>query len=112
MLLQKLAHAQCGSIRETSILTENEVTDAALVEFRQVEAVPAALARDRKKLDGREVSVSMLWRSTLFVTNFSRDSDDAALRQLFSQVSGLRGFCSRAVWDHIADPVAESEVCD
>ena len=54
-----------------------------------MEAVPAALARDRKKLDGNEVSVSMLWRSTLFVTNFSRDTDAPRLRQLFSQVRGI-----------------------
>lgn len=82
-----LMFGKCGPIRETVLLSNAEqATNAALVEFRQVEAVPAALLRDHKKLDGREVSVSMLWRSSLFVTNFAREIDDAALRQMFSQV--------------------------
>ena len=57
------------------------------MEFRSAEAIPAALGRDRKKLGGSEIHVSMLWRSTLFVTNFPRDMDDGALRKLLSDVS-------------------------
>ena len=59
---------------------------AATVEFRFADAVPATLARDGKKLGGQVVAISMLWRSTLFVTNFPRDTDDAAMRQMFGQV--------------------------
>ena len=68
---------------------------AATVEFRFADAVPAALARDGKKLGGQVVAISMLWRSTLFVTNFPRDTDDAAMRQMFGQV-GLRS-CHRLI---------------
>nr|XP_018262120.1 uncharacterized protein I303_05135 [Kwoniella dejecticola CBS 10117]OBR84278.1 hypothetical protein I303_05135 [Kwoniella dejecticola CBS 10117] len=77
----------CGPIRETTIISDghNDLLDAALVEFSSVEAVPSALQKDRRKVDGHEASISMLWRSTLFVTNFSQEIDDATLRQLFSQ---------------------------
>ncbi|EIW67704.1 hypothetical protein TREMEDRAFT_69686 [Tremella mesenterica DSM 1558] len=76
---------QCGPIRETTILSEHEHDHiAALVEFRDVDSIPDALTRDRKKLAGNEVAVSMLWRSTLFITNFPRSMDDAGIRQLLS----------------------------
>lgn len=68
-------------------LVDAESDKSALVEFRHVDAIPPALARDRKKLDGHEVSVSMLWRSTLFVTNFDKNVDDEQVRELFGQVS-------------------------
>ncbi|WVF68817.1 hypothetical protein IAT40_003590 [Kwoniella sp. CBS 6097] len=76
----------CGPIRETTILSDKDTMhDAALVEFSRTDSVPDALAKDRKKIDGQEISISMLWRSTLFVTNFARDADDETLRQLFGQ---------------------------
>lgn len=59
-------------------------TSSALIEFRRVEAVPAALARDRKKIDNHEVHISMLWRSTLFITNFPKDADDESIRKLLA----------------------------
>lgn len=65
---------------------------AATVEFRFADAVPTALARDGKKLGGQVVAITMLWRSTLFVTNFPRDTDDAAMRQMFGQVRRRREF--------------------
>nr|XP_019045381.1 hypothetical protein I302_05770 [Kwoniella bestiolae CBS 10118]OCF24311.1 hypothetical protein I302_05770 [Kwoniella bestiolae CBS 10118] len=78
--------SDCGAVRETTILADSDsMFDAALVEFSNVDAVPLALQKDRRKIDGNETSVSMLWRSTLFVTNFAPDIDDAALRQLFGQ---------------------------
>ncbi|KAK4688382.1 squamous cell carcinoma antigen recognized by T-cells 3, partial [Tremellales sp. Uapishka_1] len=75
----------CGPIRETQIFSESErETDAALVEFRSAEAIPVAITRDMKRIDGQEVAVSMLWRSTLFVANFPKDMDDAGIRALIS----------------------------
>ena len=58
----------------------------ALVEFRFADAVPRALEKDGKKLMGRTIHVSMLWRSTLFVTNFPRHMDEAGLLEMFGQV--------------------------
>jgi len=65
---------------------ESRSSDAALLEFRAVESVAPALAKDRRKLDGQEISVTMLWRSTLFITNFPRELDDVAIRTLFANV--------------------------
>jgi len=73
--------------------------EVAILEFRFADAVARALARDGKKLAGRTIHVSMLWRSTLFVTNFPRHIDEAALRDMFSQV-GVDIFLSDGtVWN-------------
>lgn len=63
-----------------------EEAGAAMVEFMSAETVPVALARDGKKLDGHAIHVSMLWRCTLWVTNFPRSADNDSLKQLFGQV--------------------------
>lgn len=78
---------QCGRIRETTILEDDSLdTDAALLEFQVVDSVASALAKDRRKLDGQEISVTMLWRSTLFITNFPRELDDVGIKSLFANV--------------------------
>jgi hypothetical protein len=76
----------CGPVREITII-DAQGSKSALVEFRRADAIPAALARDRKKIDSAQVSVSMLWRSTLFITNFDKEFDDAKARELFGRVS-------------------------
>ncbi|EJT49300.1 hypothetical protein A1Q1_01600 [Trichosporon asahii var. asahii CBS 2479] len=76
--------ANSGLVRECTMVPGEE-TDSALVEFQTADAVPDALDKDRKKLDSSEIRVAMLWRSTLFVTNFSKDTDDKGIRKLFSQ---------------------------
>jgi hypothetical protein len=87
-----MAEEQCGDIRETTITGEEGwPTDIALLEFRAVEAVALALAKDRRKFDGHEITVTMLWRSTLFVTNFPREMDESAIKSLFQNVSLLSG---------------------
>lgn len=50
------------------------------------ESIPAALTKDKKRIDGTEVGVHLAWRSTLYVTNFPEKTDDAAIRDLFGQV--------------------------
>ncbi|WVO20839.1 uncharacterized protein IAS62_002139 [Cryptococcus decagattii] len=77
---------ECGPVRETTILVgEDAMYDSALVEFKKAEAIPHVLEKDKKKFEGTPVSVSMLWRSTLFVTNFPREMDDEGIRNLFKQ---------------------------
>jgi hypothetical protein len=49
--------------------------------------VPAALTRDKKKINEVEIEVSVAWKSTLYVTNFPENSDDASIRELFGKVS-------------------------
>ncbi|EAL22747.1 hypothetical protein CNBB1950 [Cryptococcus deneoformans B-3501A] len=76
----------CGPVRETTILVdEDAMHDSALVEFKKAEAIPDVLEKDKKKFEGTPVSISMLWRSTLFVTNFPREMDDGGIRNLFRQ---------------------------
>jgi hypothetical protein len=82
-----LADGQCGDIREATISAQDDwPNDIALIEFRAVESVSAALAKDRRKFDGHEITVTMLWRSTLFVTNFPREMDQKAVKSLFQNV--------------------------
>lgn len=49
--------------------------------------MPAALTKDKKRLDGEEVAVHLAWKSTLYVTNFPENADDAFMRDLFGKVS-------------------------
>lgn len=51
------------------------------------DAVPTAQTRDKKTVDGREVSVQPDWHSTLYVTNFPETFDAADIQQLFEKVS-------------------------
>ncbi|CAK9779644.1 hypothetical protein CC85DRAFT_289288 [Cutaneotrichosporon oleaginosum] len=73
---------ESGEVREC---TMTEEAGAAMVEFVSADTVPVALARDGKKLDGHVIRVSMLWRCTLWVTNFPRSADNDSLKQLFGQ---------------------------
>jgi hypothetical protein len=85
---------ECGTIREVVLVDAAEGSKSALVEFRIARSVPKALEKDRKRMEGREVHVSMLWRSTLYVTNFDKDLDDAKIRALFEPF----GFILQTRW--------------
>ncbi|KAI5116436.1 hypothetical protein M0805_006250 [Coniferiporia weirii] len=74
----------CGAIREIKI-TEMSDFHVATVEFSEKESVPAGLTKDKKRIDGQEISVHLAWQSTLYVTNFPEKADDAYIRQLFGQ---------------------------
>lgn len=51
------------------------------------ESIPAALTKDKKRIRGHEIAVHLAWKSTLYVTNFPEDTDDAKIRELFGTVS-------------------------
>jgi RNA recognition motif-containing protein len=77
-----------GAVREITLVPGNDDdtdTDSAMVEYRSADSIPAVLEKDRRKLDDSQIHVSMLWRSTLYVTNFARSVLDADLRELFGQ---------------------------
>ncbi|WVN86727.1 uncharacterized protein L203_101899 [Cryptococcus depauperatus CBS 7841] len=77
---------ECGAIRETTVVPDKDsMHDSALVEFKRVESIPDVLEKDQKKFEGSPIRISMLWRSTLYVTNFPREMDDKAIRSLFGQ---------------------------
>ena len=88
--------SECGTIREVVLVDAAEGSRSALVEFRAARSVPKALEKDRKRMEGREVHVSMLWRSTLYVTNFDKSLDDTRIRALFEPFGFIlqtRWFC-------------------
>lgn len=49
--------------------------------------VPAALTKDKKRIEEVEIKVVMGWSSTLYVTNFPEGTKDDSLRALFEPVS-------------------------
>ncbi|KLO06957.1 hypothetical protein SCHPADRAFT_670625 [Schizopora paradoxa] len=74
----------CGSVKDTKI-TDLPSIRVATVEFADRESVPAALTKDKKRINGQEVSVHLAWRSTLYITNFPEKADDGYIRELFEQ---------------------------
>ncbi|PIL22915.1 hypothetical protein GSI_15611 [Ganoderma sinense ZZ0214-1] len=74
----------CGGIREIKI-TQLPNTLVATVEFMDRESVPAALTKDKKRVQGHEVAVHLAWKSTLYITNFPEGADDTFIRTLFGK---------------------------
>ncbi|KAG8795145.1 Splicing factor [Ceratobasidium sp. 428] len=73
----------CGDIREVKIL-QVDSQSVVTVEFVDRESVPAALTKDKKRIDSAEINVYLAWKSTLYITNFLETTDDAEIRRLFS----------------------------
>ncbi|CDZ97156.1 RNA-binding protein SART3 (RRM superfamily) [Phaffia rhodozyma] len=71
---------ECGEIREIKLLAG---ATFGTVEFMTKESVPAALTRDKKKINDIEVDVSVAEGSTLYITNFPEAMDDTSMRALF-----------------------------
>jgi RNA recognition motif-containing protein len=80
----KALFKDCGEIREIKITNMPEIL-VGTVEFAARESIPAALTKDKKRIEGTEVNVHLAWRSTLYVTNFPEKTDDFAVRDLFGQ---------------------------
>ncbi|KAJ3565020.1 hypothetical protein NP233_g7910 [Leucocoprinus birnbaumii] len=76
--------SDCGNVREVKI---TPLPDAlvATVEFHERESVPAALTKDKKRINGQEIAVHLAWRSTLYATNFPESADDPFMRNLFGK---------------------------
>jgi hypothetical protein len=81
------------------------------------ESVPAALTKDKKRIDGQEVQVSPVWQSTLYITNFPETFVAADLQSLFEPVrifiaclwvSVLIPIRACPVWDYFRNSLAES----
>ncbi|KAH7922022.1 hypothetical protein BV22DRAFT_1131760 [Leucogyrophana mollusca] len=74
----------CGEVREVKI-TQMPEGVVATVEFNTRDSVPAALTKDKKRIQDQEIAVHLAWKSTLYVTNFPEKADDASIRDLFGQ---------------------------
>ncbi|KZT61784.1 hypothetical protein CALCODRAFT_490685 [Calocera cornea HHB12733] len=79
----RLLFHDCGDLREVK-MSQVSGNYVATVEFMTKDSVPAALTKDKKRINGEEVAVNLAWKSTLFVTNFPEKYDDAAIRELFT----------------------------
>ncbi|QRV76405.1 RNA recognition motif protein [Ceratobasidium sp. AG-Ba] len=73
----------CGDIREVKFM-QAEDQPVVTVEFVDRESIPAALTKDKKRIDDTEITVYLAWKSTLYITNFLETTDDAEIRRLFS----------------------------
>ncbi|KAF8208710.1 hypothetical protein K438DRAFT_1812755 [Mycena galopus ATCC 62051] len=78
----------CGKVREVKI-TELSGAIVATVEFFERDSVPAGLTKDKKRLRDQEIAVHLAWKSTLYVTNFPENADDASMRELFGRYGVL-----------------------
>jgi len=74
----------CGRVREVKI-THLTAAIVATVEFFDRDSVPAALTKDKKRVNNQEVAVHLAWKSTMYITNFPESTDDNAIRKLFGQ---------------------------
>ncbi|KAG9123420.1 Splicing factor, partial [Ceratobasidium sp. 392] len=73
----------CGDIREVKLM-QVDGQSVVTVEFMDRESVPAALTKDKKRIENAEINVYLAWKSTLYITNFLETTDDAEIRRLFS----------------------------
>ncbi|KAG8854312.1 Splicing factor [Tulasnella sp. 330] len=86
----KALFKDCGEIREVKI-TELRDDVVALMEFMDRDSVPAALTKDKKRIQGQEITVNSAARSTLYITNFPESSDDAQIRKMFGKYGTIFG---------------------
>ena len=124
---------QCGSTREIKVSTVAN-SRVATIEFHDrvftilsaivctddivQESVPAALTKDKKRINDQEISVHIAWQSTLYVTNFPEKTDDGYIRELFGQVRDatymiqsilLTAFVT-LVWPYIRRAMAKQKI--
>ena len=78
----------CGDILSIEISNDPDAMLAnATVEFGDHEGVMAAKTRDGKEIDGHSIRIQSGTLSTLYVTNYPADYDEAKMRELFEPVS-------------------------
>ena len=78
----------CGDILSVEISTDDNTMMAyATVEFGDAEGVLAAKTRDGKAIDGHVIKIQSGTMSTVYVTNYPADYDEAKMRELFQGVS-------------------------
>ena len=74
----------CGSIVDMKV-TYTDTTTIAVVEFEFQDDVLTALTLNGKKIDDVHVTIAQSTQSTLFVSNYSPQSSEDEIRQLFEK---------------------------
>lgn len=74
----------CGKINSIDIVADPDgSTQAATIEFESTQDAQFAVSRDGKSIDGNTIQVSLGTGSTLWVTNYPPEADEAYIRKLF-----------------------------
>lgn len=82
----------CGDILKLQLVKENDETATATIEFGSKEDVLAAQTKAMKPFEGQEIVIQEGTGTTLWVTNYPPEADEAYIRKLFDEVSGPRPF--------------------
>lgn len=73
----------CGTINSLKMLPPEDDSVSALIEFDTKVDAAAAQTRGQKTIDGHIIGVQIETETTLFVTNFPPEADEAYMRNLF-----------------------------
>lgn len=75
----------CGTINAFTMVEADDNSATASVEFQNAADVLAAQTRDKKRLNGREITVQLGFNTTVYVTNFPPTADEQWIRDLFKE---------------------------
>lgn len=80
----------CGEIKSILLSTDDGIgTATATVEFRSHQDALAALTKDQRLFRNQPIQISLGTGTTLYITNFPPQADEAWIRDLFKAVSLL-----------------------
>jgi RNA recognition motif-containing protein len=75
--------SDCGKV-QTVLLKEEPGSVTAAVEFKTQTEAQYALLKEAKGFEGKQIEISMGASTSLFVTNYKDDADEAYIRNLFA----------------------------
>ncbi|KAF3212796.1 Splicing factor [Orbilia oligospora] len=75
----------CGTINAFTMIEADDDSATASIEFQNAADVLAAQTRDKKRLNGREITVQLGFNTTVYVTNFPPTADENWIRELFKE---------------------------
>ncbi|KAK6339279.1 Splicing factor [Orbilia javanica] len=73
----------CGTINAFTMVEADDSSATASIEFQNTADVLAAQTRDKKRLNGREITVQLGFNTTVYVTNFPPTADEQWIRDFF-----------------------------
>ena len=75
----------CGVINTLKVLRHSADEATAVIEFEDHDAALAAQTRSRKDFDGHTIHIQLGSGSTIFVSNFPPEADEAYIKNLFNR---------------------------
>jgi len=74
------------------VADENHATHTATIEFESKEDVLSAQTKGMKSFDGHTIEIQIGTGTTLWVTNYPPEADEAYVRNLFKEVCSSLAF--------------------